>query len=307
MGRVVTPKQRQRRKAYTVAIVGTLVVSGGCLAAIAIAGFPATNWGAAGYVGPILGLPLFYNGLLRFNDTSIELRTSTYASEQVRIDGQLQLVQRHTGSSTGTITAGRAMVMWLLGLGFMIGGTGLVVARGAAPPRPPRATKATPPPEAVSRLRTMFAAPSFGEALAIATPEMTDATVERPDDGAALFVTYASTRLRWEDVDGEPETSTGRVMKEPAAERGKRMCASGELLSIVVRAPTGGRSKTYVGQLRTMSGDVVTFVAVRSTGDLVKGSAGSICGIVTGKAGETSSLVGMFDLPENRSPVVERP
>lgn len=302
-----TPTQQRRRRAYTVAIIGALVVAGACLAVVARAGFPASYWGAAGYVGPLLGLPLLFNGLLRFIDPSIELRTSNYANEQVRVGGQLQVVQRRTGSSTGTLTAGRATIMWLLGLGFIVGGTVLPVTRGSAPPRTARSATPRPPAAGVSKLRAMFAAPGFAEALAIAVPEMTDTSVENPVGGAALFVTYASTRLRWADVDVDPETTIGRVLKEPALERGKRLCASGELLSIVVRSPSGGRSKTYVGQLRTMASDVVTFVAVGSTGDLVKGGAGVMCGVVTGKAGETVSLVGMFDLPENRNPLVERP
>jgi hypothetical protein len=176
------------------------------------------------------------------------------------------------------------------------------VARAATPV--PAAPPPAPVPDAPESLEMWIAnSASFEAAIAIAKPEMRD-TSDELGGGAKLLATYASAKLRWADVDVPPETTVGRVEKDPELERGKRMCATGELVRIE-RRDLANR-KIYVGQLRTIEGDQIRFVAVGTTGDLVKRSSGKLCGAVIGKSGGAVSLVGMFDLPENRHPLVEQ-
>ena len=51
---------------------------------------------------------------------------------------------------------------------------------------------------------------------------------------------------------------------------------------------------------------MIAFVALGTTGDLIKRSRTKFCGAVIGAAGDAVLLVGMFDLPENRGPIVEQ-
>jgi hypothetical protein len=146
-------------------------------------------------------------------------------------------------------------------------------------------------------------ATSFQEAIAIAKPEMTVGEHQEITAGATLLATYASAKLRWADVE-KPETSFVRAEKDVDLERGKRMCATGKLLRIEKRDLAG--RKIYVGELSTAEADIVTFVAVGTTGDLFKRMTATFCGVVTGKLGSYVALLGMFDLPENRHPIVEQ-
>lgn len=133
---------------------------------------------------------------------------------------------------------------------------------------------------------------------------MTDTTAEIGPGAVALLATYAIARLRWADVEGQAETTFGRVEKDAQLERGKRMCATGELLRIESRTFEG--RTIYVGRLRTDESDLAVFVAVGTTGELIKRSRATLCGVVIGRSDDAVSIVGMFDLPENRSSQVER-
>jgi hypothetical protein len=100
------------------------------------------------------------------------------------------------------------------------------------------------------------------------------------------------------------ETSVGHVQKDEEAERGKRLCVEGTIDSIE-RRDVAGR-KRFVGRLALANGDVVEFVALGTTGALIKRSTATLCGAVVGKRDGRPVLVGLFDLPENRSPTVEQ-
>jgi hypothetical protein len=141
---------------------------------------------------------------------------------------------------------------------------------------------------------------SLAEAIAIAKPTMTDGTEEL---FAKPLVDYAARHMLWADVDVPAETTIPLVLKDPDPERGKRLCASGTITRIE-RRDLDGR-KLYVGSLATAD-DAVAFVVVGATGDLVKRSSGKLCGVVTGRNGDAVTVVGMFDLPENRHPIVEQ-
>jgi hypothetical protein len=82
------------------------------------------------------------------------------------------------------------------------------------------------------------------------------------------------------------------------------LCASGTIHDI--ERKDLDRRPVYVGAMETPEGDAVKFIAVGSTGSLVKRSTGTICGVVTGKDAKAMVIVGLFDLPENRQPTVER-
>lgn len=157
-----------------------------------------------------------------------------------------------------------------------------------------------PPPTLEQRVAT---APDFASALALAQPAMDDSP-DTLSPGATLVARYASKKLRWADVADAKETTIGHVLKDPDVERGKRLCTTGTVQSIERRDLE--QRKIYVGRLRTAEDDEVAFVVVGSTTDVVKRSKATICGAVIGRAGSAVSLVGMFDLPENRAPIVER-
>ncbi|MDX2086400.1 MAG: hypothetical protein SFX73_01065 [Kofleriaceae bacterium] len=168
------------------------------------------------------------------------------------------------------------------------------VATHASSPPPP------PPPPASAPLEVRVAnAASLDAALALAKPSFdTDA-----NQGYALLQRYAVRKLSWDDV-ATPTTSVGLVLKDARIERGKRLCASGTIGSIE-RGDVAQRA-VYRGELRTSEDDEIEFLAVGSTGTLVRRDQGTLCGVVIGKAGDKVHILGMFDLPENRSPAVER-
>lgn len=143
-------------------------------------------------------------------------------------------------------------------------------------------------------------AESFTDAVRIVKPVRT----MTGEASATLFATYAANKLRWEDVDVAAETSFGHVLKDAEVERGKRMCAEGELLAIQ-RRDLGAR-KIYVGSLRVSPADQISLIAVGATGELIRGSKARFCGAVTGLTETRVWMVGMFDLPENRTPIVEQ-
>ncbi len=178
-------------------------------------------------------------------------------------------------------------------------------ARAEAAPAPPLVPAPTPTPVPASPPldEQIVAAASVDDAIALAAPTLGDGADSR---GAWLLARHAAARMTWSDVArAAPETSFGLVLKDSARERGRRMCATGVLRDIE-RRDVDGRA-VYVGSMATAEGDVARFIAVGDTGALVRRSTGTLCGVVTGKDGDAAVLVGMFDLPENRAPAVERP
>ncbi len=161
-------------------------------------------------------------------------------------------------------------------------------------PEPPR-----PSPKPSIETRVAQAA-TLAEAIALAKPSMGSSTEELPP-GAALLANYR--KLRWSDVEAM-ETIVARVQKDPEPERGKRLCAEGEIERIT-RRDVGAR-KVFVGRLVLPDGDGVAFVAVGTTGELLKRMSARFCGVVIGMSGNDVAMLGMFDLAENRTPQVEQ-
>jgi hypothetical protein len=94
-------------------------------------------------------------------------------------------------------------------------------------------------------------------------------------------------------------------MKDPAAARGLRICAPGQLIEI------RKSGELFEGGIFNGGFDkVVRFIAVKSTGTLTQGDSGRFCGVIIGVQSYSNSsggmthavcAVGMFDLPENRT------
>lgn len=148
---------------------------------------------------------------------------------------------------------------------------------------------------------TVVAAPSLAAAIAVVRDRPDAGT----DDSAWLLARYASRRAAWADLHvADAETTLPLILKDGERERGLRLCATGRLLDIV-RTELDQRP-VYTGALVTADGDTVRFIAVGSTGTLVKRSTGTLCGVAAGRVGDAALVVGMFDLPENAQPIVER-
>lgn len=148
----------------------------------------------------------------------------------------------------------------------------------------------------------------YADALAMAQPLMVD--VQNDDsDGAALFGLWAAKRMAWLDVAvPKDETTWALTMKDSDETRGKRLCASGSIVQIEVEKTAAGKLGT--GLLRSYGGNLYRFFAAGSTGDLVESSDCRLCGVIAGKydysnsaggTGHAVALVGMFDLPQNRT------
>jgi hypothetical protein len=168
-----------------------------------------------------------------------------------------------------------------------------VILRGAA-------SQPTPPESPEARIAK---AATFEQAIAIARPVFAD-TTDDLGEGAQLLAIYAAAKLRWSEVDVPAETTIRDVQTHVELGRGKRLCATGEIRQIT-RRDLGGRT-VHVGRLRTGDVDEVAFVAVGTMGDLVDRSSGRLCGVVLGTSPAAVSILGMFDLAENRLPRVER-
>ena len=132
--------------------------------------------------------------------------------------------------------------------------------------------------------------------------------VNSAENGAAVLVTlYANKNMIWKELNGFEKTQRAKVLKNPEAEQGKLLCISGSIIEIQIDNSLS--PPVFVGGLWTNSGDVVRFIAVGDTGELVADSVARICGIVTGtqqydnvSGGKTVAvyIVGMFDLPSNK-------
>jgi YD repeat-containing protein len=191
----------------------------------------------------------------------------------------------------GRITWQKALVVW----GAIVATVIVVAVVVAARSR-----------ERVNRKQDAVATPSKTEVSRAPAPVIAPrAPVAPPQTPTDTFATrLAEHRLRWADVAVPPETTIEQAEKEPVDEKGKRLCVEGTVDSIT-RADQGAR-RLYNGAITTKSGDRVTFLVGGTTGAIVKRSEVTLCGVVTGFADGAVALEGMFDLPENRNPIVEK-
>jgi hypothetical protein len=134
-------------------------------------------------------------------------------------------------------------------------------------------------------------------------------TDDETSRGALMLALWANTRLRWSDVAVDKnETSFALIRKDSDASRGKRLCIRGTLIQI--QKEGGGDATFFTGLMLTGNSQLASFIAVGSTGELVERRSARFCGVVIGRydysnsgggKGHAVSVVGMFDLPENRA------
>lgn len=182
---------------------------------------------------------------------------------------------------------------------------------GAAPPSASAAPVVAPEPVPVDPVKqaliTMDPMP-VANAFAFEKPEMTD-LLDEDSPGTAVFALWAARRMRWSDVNvAQDETTPALVKKDSDSARGKRICANGQVIQIKVEKLTTGGHLSQ-GLLASDAGNIYRFLAAGSSGSLIENSYGHFCGLVTGTydytnsaggTGHAVSLVGMFDLPENK-------
>lgn len=109
------------------------------------------------------------------------------------------------------------------------------------------------------------------EALRVSARMMAVDTPNDASPGTYLFALWSTGHLRWQDVYVKrDETSHALAQKDIVAERMKRVCIGGSIIQIeTTRYPTG---PMYSGLLMDDEVNLYFFLAVRSTGKLVKGS-----------------------------------
>jgi hypothetical protein len=174
------------------------------------------------------------------------------------------------------------------------------------PPAPERAPE--PPPREESFAEILAKIPSLQGALDVTRDDMSD-EFNKVSSGAIALSIWAAQRMRWTDVAvPKDETSFALVQKDSDEARGKRMCVTGKLIQIAVEKTDFG--KIHEGLLMTYGYKLFHFMTVGSSGELVQDSRARICGVVTGKydysnsgggTGHAVQIVGMFDLPQNRT------
>lgn len=182
-------------------------------------------------------------------------------------------------------------------------------AAGPQKSAPTAAAVAPPPPgpavsDPLQGLAERIAAePTLAGALRLSQPLMQDITVGQTSPGTSLLAGWAAGNLYWGDLASLPKTTYGMVIKQPFAERGKKLCFTGEIAGIKSYR-SGVLSISHNGAMGNDQDQVVGFTAVGESGDLVAGSTAQICGVVTGllradDGSEGVAVVGMFKLPEN--------
>jgi len=201
------------------------------------------------------------------------------------------------------------------GVVIAAGIVGVAIMRSSEPVGTPIATSAAAdpvPPTVPTHEKTLeerLDAMGYAQAFATVRGDMTDA-VDQDSPGTAVFGIWAADHMQWSDVAVDTdETTNALARKDSDAARGKRLCASGNVGQIVVDKSVLPRHLA-AGQFVTGSGGYYHFIAVRSTGALVIDSWARFCGVVTGlfdfanSGGGTThavTVVGMFDLPENKA------
>lgn len=149
---------------------------------------------------------------------------------------------------------------------------------------------------------------TLNEAIAATRLDMADVQGDEVSKGAALLAIWGADHMKWGELQAIPAGKYGMVMKEPDSQRGARLCVNGRVIEIAV--DTTVPQKIYQGGMFDADGRIYRFIAGGSTGEIMAESHAKFCGIVTGQQHYPNSaggvahavhLVGMFDLPENRT------
>lgn len=145
------------------------------------------------------------------------------------------------------------------------------------------------------------------QAIDFTKPEMEDIQGEGVSKGTAMLAFWATSGLKWNELMSLPSSKHGLIMKDSSPQLGKRLCAKG--LVIEIARDKSVEQPLFNGGMLDGAGRIYRFVAVGSTGDIVANTQAGFCGIVTGQQHYPNSiggvahavtLVGLFDLPENK-------
>jgi hypothetical protein len=192
-----------------------------------------------------------------------------------------------------------------LALGGVALGSSLL--RSQNPPASPQPEPVAAPVRAESLAERIDRASTISEAVALMRPHLGDGSPTAADPGGEILAQWAARHLRWQDMANLTASSYALAQKDTDAERGKYICSTNRIVQI--RAERGPSGTLYRGTM-SLDGSMITYVAVGSTGKLVDESSARFCGVIAGRwnyrtlAGGTAEsifLIGMFDLPENRT------
>lgn len=148
---------------------------------------------------------------------------------------------------------------------------------------------------------------SLQQAIDLAKPNMADIQGLDVSKGTAMLAFWSTINLKWNELQDIPKGKYGLTMKDSESQRGKRLCVSGEIIEI--ERDKSVAQPIFSGGIYDEGGRIYRFIAVGSTGEIVANSNAVFCGIVTGQQHYPNSmggmshavtLVGMFDLPENK-------
>lgn len=198
----------------------------------------------------------------------------------------------------------------IAGLGVMVAALIIHRARSSSEPWVALAPKssvipAAAEPRKLTLKEQLDSASTLAGALETAKPHFRD-SVNDLDPASAVFALWCTSRLNWHELLKLDSTMHAYVMKDSTEERGKLVCAPGQVVEIEVDRSAG--VPVSIGVLADGDLNFYRFVAVRSTDGIVADKRAKFCGVVTGKVvysnvsgGQTKAvqLVGMFDLPAN--------
>jgi len=201
---------------------------------------------------------------------------------------------------------GWAIFLTLVALGMYVTGLGLTshLARGlveapppatGAPPTSPT-TAGTAPARPAAPPRDVMDTPDLASAIAFVRDHTSDDG--EPSTGSQQLARWLASHGTWATVAvTRSETSVELIEKDPAKQRGKKLCVAGTLERIEKQSLAG--TEVHAARLITAQRDAVEVYAVGNTGALVKRKPARFCGVVTGairgRTGTTGFAVGMFD------------
>lgn len=309
-------------KTAKIVVVAALVILGAFVALMAVWKFPLRDWKlnlvAAGAF--CVGVYMMSAGVLRVIDPSIPMTFTRTARERVWTGRGNMIVEeqyQETKRVHPVFAAGYAIVGLLIcGVPF-----GLLWYGHTQPVREAADKARRDQRDADAKLRKeqheaaaantpqgkLKTATTFRDAIAALKPEMKDAK-DKISDAAGMLGSWASEHLKWSEVGvATNETSIAAVQRDADPERGKLMCASGEVAKLSKDTFSGTVTySAYVGAVKTADG-ILSVIAVGSVDDLPVHTR--FCGAVIGNfeniatpgaEKRTVSIVGMFDIPANK-------
>lgn len=205
--------------------------------------------------------------------------------------------------------------------GGIIIGVAVVVAAFVARSHPTEAAADTQsvqqvaPPPPVKRERTLDDQQTLSEAMRFVAPRVGQTKNGEHSTAAIAITAWSIGHLRWADVGVTTDETTHALARKNIDDaRGKKLCVSGSIIEITESKLEQGRMSE--GLIQSWAGNLFSFLGVGSSGAIVQGSSARFCGVVVdafdyansgGGTGHAIDVVGMFDLPENRSRVQAAP